>query len=543
MDRFLSNPWKILVGVGIVLGPIYYVNFWSLNLPTNYDSFLYTSIAKYMMDYGQFLTPVGRDGAPLFFKPPATYWQAMVGMAILGQSIFASRIGLIGVHLLSVGLFVLILKKLNVRSSVVAISAFLFGSSFVSFKLTRNLIMENLLELWVLLTLGLLLCSTFRRSRQFVWFSAVLAGVACLIKGFIVPAMYGVILAVFLWTYRRDFQLTMVRAMLWGLCAVSVSGVLGLAWPALMVLKHGLPFWDFYFMGEHLSKLGFTPTHPAGLIPAGLVIYSLPFAHFVVASVLGSALNFNRISKAARFLLLCWMGLAMLFLVPARRDMNYELPFVCVGFLLVGVCWDQVLSWVKKFKLSQGMDILCVGGGAIFLGVAPRLFSVPIGIQIVLIIFVLSFLIYIWKSWRRSIVGHVIGMAVVSCLLWWMILPVVILPEFPAQARPTDPKLPVCVVREYSAYGYYMVLPAFLPNEVHTVFRPEEISNCTEQGYALVFKEVDEDLRRQLVILGYQLSSRWYWIPPGKSPRAFVQAILEADRSKIIQAYVTYVRP
>src|SRR3989338_9980871 len=103
-----KNSWLAAMAVIGFFGVIYWINLGSLNLPTNYDSYLYTSIAKYMLDYRQFLTPVGRGGTPLFFKPPATYWQAMMGMEIFGQSIFASRIGLIVAQLLSLCVFVLI---------------------------------------------------------------------------------------------------------------------------------------------------------------------------------------------------------------------------------------------------------------------------------------------------------------------------------------------------------------------------------------------------------------------------------------------------
>ena len=103
-------------------------------------------------------------------------------------------------------------------------------------------------------------------------------------------------------------------------------------------------------------------------------------------------------------------------------------------------------------------------------------------------------------------------------------------------------KYGACVVGEYSDYGYYLVLAPFLPNDVSVVSRPEEISNCISRGHALVFKEDAPGVVQQVSDQGYIRSSRWHRIPSRQPVHNFIQAVQEADSSKIMQAYVTYIR-
>ena len=536
---------KTLLLFLLALGGIYIVNFWSLNIPINYDESTYISISKFMMDFGSILTPIGLNQAPLFFKPPATYWQAILGMSLWGQSIFGARFGLIPIHCLSILLFFLVLKRLKASSSAIIFSTLLFAFSFTSFRLTRNLIMENLLACWVLLSLWLLLKVNSTHNLKWLWINSAVAGVACLIKGFIALPMYGIMLGAFLWAYRQERGLSYCQIggtlLLHTLFAISI----GMFWPAMMLPKHGSYFWNFYVLGEHFSKFDHTSPDPVGLIFSGLCLYSLPFMHFILTSLTISLkqAKSHLHAKHIQFLLLSLLGLIVLFLIPSRRALNYVLPFVSITFLLCGLVWDQTISWIQRLKLAHVMNGSVFIASMCYLFVIPRIFEVSLDVKV--LVAGCGALCLFHSLYRpKHIATHVGILCLLSFLIWTAIFPTVIKPKYAAIGRPTSPELPVCVVEPHQyAYGYYVIQAPFLPNMIHTTPTADEVITCTQKGDAVVLNISQHPEFVQLLHQhGYEKMSSWSYVPNGLAPHLFWEAIRKSDPSAITESLATYVK-
>jgi 4-amino-4-deoxy-L-arabinose transferase-like glycosyltransferase len=515
------TPGTSLLLLGFFSTLLYFPGLGELNIPTNFDEYLYASISHAMRAAGQWLTPIGQDGNPLFFKPPATYWQAIGGLAWVENSLRGVHSSLVPVQVLSVLGVYGCLRLMSVSRWTPFLGSWAFAVSNASFKLTRNLIMENLLTLWMVATVGLFLLWQRSGKIKWLWINAGLAGVACLIKGIIALPMFGLFLVAFLSVYGQNIRKWISASGLHLIGALVTATVIGFVWPLIMVYLHGWPFVEFHFLQEHFGKFHEQP-NSWGRIFSGYVLYTLPFTPWVLgAAAHAMSQAWSRIWRSPRPVLFLWIGLilnTLMYLMFFRRAMNYVLPFIPVVFLITAVCWEEVWA-TKKFSRT-----LAVGGllACVFINLGFMLVSVGFWGDSSLKVWALLIATLVLAGVGSSLLYLKTSPALVYLTLftlemptlWSLALPLVVKPNIQWNTRLLNPEVPVCMIDRQGSYERLLLTSRFLPHPLHVGEDIPFLKGCLDRGWAVLGQgDLQNQALQSLLPPTYEVAQKWLTLP------------------------------
>lgn len=301
------------------------------------DEDVYLAVASNMLDSGDWVVPYW-SGQPTFTKPPLLYWMMAASLGVLGPTLFAARLPVALLSLLTVAVTFLIGRRLLASDLRAALAALLTGTTIGALQFGRVAMME------------MPLCFFYLCAMWAVWRIGQGSGAAC--YGFALAAAGSVLLkgpaaalvpmlgaTVWLAVGRRGAE--PVRALAWrhvGGAVVLFVAVVG-AW-LLAVHLRGLSgaLYTEFVVGENLGKF----VGERGPVMAMLVGYSallVPWTLLLLGALFTWARGGAAVSVAAARLCAVFVAANLAFYcLPAVKWARYLLPSSpLLALLLVNV--------------------------------------------------------------------------------------------------------------------------------------------------------------------------------------------------------------
>jgi 4-amino-4-deoxy-L-arabinose transferase-like glycosyltransferase len=334
--------------------------------PYQGDESFYTVAAADMVRTGDYLVPV-HDGEPRFQKPPLTYWVVAAGYLLAGVSLWAARLPMVVVALLTLLVtYHLAVVTLGDRTSAL-LSVAVLSSSVMFVTFSRIAMTDPLLTLFCT---GALLCfaSAVRAARPAV---TIVAGYACVALAVMTKGPMGLMPLAAITAY-----LVLARPDGWRKLLAHPSHLLGLLVLAVVVVP-----WYAYGYGHHRRELVAQLASESGVVRSSLNL----------AGAAGNLLFY------ARVLLLYILPFSLVApLVALRRRIPYpravsllliySLAVLCVYVLFVSMHKDRYLSVIFPSLAILSAHVLVRAGhfrralitaGAVSLGTLMVLIAYP----------------------------------------------------------------------------------------------------------------------------------------------------------------------
>lgn len=304
----------------------------------------YASVARQMIDSGDWLTPV-QNGLKHLTKPPVTYWLSALGMQIFGINEFGARFFLaVAAGLTALGTFLigrLFFGTLSgLAAALVLITSLFFQAQF------RGLTTDPFLaaaETMMVLCFFNWLNGHHRRWQYAFW---LLAALAFMVKG--PPALLplaGLIPAALLTGQKQAVKNLFSFKPGWAIFAVA-----GLGWYLLLAMMNdGLL--SYFLIDETINRVAST-THKRTapfyfflvLLPAGV----FPWFSFLFVSIKEKIKEFK--TDPAAVYMLFWVAIPLVIFSLSRSKLaGYALPLLVPVALLTGEA-------VRKAFFSQEQE-------------------------------------------------------------------------------------------------------------------------------------------------------------------------------------------
>jgi 4-amino-4-deoxy-L-arabinose transferase-like glycosyltransferase len=214
---------------------------------TDQDEGFYASVARGMLNSGNYLTPYF-DGKPWFLKPPLLYWLMSGSMSLFGVSAAAARLpSVLGYALTSIMLLVWGNRRLGKGAGTYA--ALAFALSPLVLMLGRLAITDMLL----VCCLTAALIGMWETTRHPAWciLWGVAAGLATLTKGLLGIGLIGAQALITL-----PILLRQGLRMRWAMAALALAMVTLLPWYVGVYIQHGNDFFVRFIVKENLLRFG-----------------------------------------------------------------------------------------------------------------------------------------------------------------------------------------------------------------------------------------------------------------------------------------------
>lgn len=379
----------------------------------------YIQSSQEMLASGDLLTPTLR-GERRFTKPPLLYWMMVTSYHTFGVSYFAARAPIVITGVLCV-LFVFKCAALMYDRRAALIAALMTGTSMGMVHFSKIAFMD--MPLTCTLMGAYYFFAKYYKSNQAsaLNLALVFLGVTALWKS---PA-YSVIgfttmVAFLLWEgeHRRIWSKAF-------LTATALGVLVGVSWYALMLIKHGMFFVDYY-LDEHVTKFD-ERTVDRLYVFKGLLLYALPWTVYLVYAVY--AVVRDGLYRDWRFKLpLAAIGCFLfVFLFPTYTRHYYAIPMLpCAGLLVGGV-----LSRVPPGRVWNVSTALLLLAFAAVFGFAALL---PNPASLVLLVAIAMLVAAAWLLAARA--AHVLAALLVGLpltLFYTHVLPNVNLDVIPAR--------------------------------------------------------------------------------------------------------------
>ncbi|MDE3060516.1 MAG: glycosyltransferase family 39 protein [Pseudomonadota bacterium] len=243
---------------------------------------LYASIARYMLESGDFIIP-RLNGVPYIEKPPMLYWLMAASMKLFGVNEWGARLPTALALFATAWLMQRFLSR-HARAETGTIAALLLATSLPLAVIGRTILCDMLMTCFV--SAALTAFYEWRISgnhRALVGFYGLLA-LAVLTKGFVAVILAGGSILVFLlWQrtpWREYFRLL-------SLPGIALFLIIAAPWHIAASLEEPDFAW-FYFINEHVNRfLGTREPHdyytgPAWYYLPRIAAYLLPWTPFMV---------------------------------------------------------------------------------------------------------------------------------------------------------------------------------------------------------------------------------------------------------------------
>ena len=296
------------------------------------DESRYAEIAREMLESGNFVVP-HLNYVPYLDKPPLTYWTTCLALKVFGLNEFAVRF----VPALS-GLLCVIAVYLfgcaMVGEGAAFRSAIVLSTSALFFALSRTLVTDMVLTLFVTLAVGFLYLSWERGPRWLIPAYISLA-LGALTKG-PVAVLLPVMPVGFLMLKKKG---TPGLTSLVSIGAIAAFLAVWLPWH--VAIWYARPeFYTHFFLTENLGgffRKGIHHSHPAYYTVYYLALGFVPWTLFLPATIWGI---FSRCDHRRDTVMLClaWAGtIILLFSLSVSKLPTYILPALPPLALIVGV--------------------------------------------------------------------------------------------------------------------------------------------------------------------------------------------------------------
>ncbi len=322
--------------------------------------------ARTMLASGDWVT-ARLDGVAYLEKAPLNYWMMAVAYKIFGVHDWAARLP----HALAVVLLCWVTYRFGrwaFGETAGLFAGLALSTSVGLFLFTRVLIPDAVLTLaitgaiWAWLRL---LEPDEQHPLRWSFTLGFCLGVGLLLKGLIASVFPVVAALAYMALTRRLFSLAVWRRLHLGL-AIPVALAIALPWYVLATLRnppyfafslHSGPgeyrgfFW-FYFFNEHFLRfLGMRYPRDYDTVPRlwFWILNSLwifPWSFYLLAA---PTLDYKTTSRAARtrLMVLCWIGVVMLFFTFSTTQEYYSMPIYPALALLVGSVLASNSRWVR----------------------------------------------------------------------------------------------------------------------------------------------------------------------------------------------------
>ena len=322
--------------------------------------------ARTMLASGDWVT-ARLDGVAYLEKAPLNYWMMAVAYKIFGVHDWAARLP----HALAVVLLCWVTYRFGrwaFGETAGLFAGLALSTSVGLFLFTRVLIPDAVLTLaitgaiWAWLRL---LEPDEQHPLRWSFTLGFCLGVGLLLKGLIASVFPIVAALAYMALTRRLFALAVWRRLHLGL-AIPVALAIAVPWYVLATLRnppyfafslHSGPgeyrgfFW-FYFFNEHLLRfLGMRYPRDYDTVPRLWfwilnLLWIFPWSFYLLAA---PTLDYKTTSRAARtrLMVLCWIGVVMLFFTFSTTQEYYSMPIYPALALLVGSVLASNSRWVR----------------------------------------------------------------------------------------------------------------------------------------------------------------------------------------------------
>lgn len=404
----LACLFAVVLGAGIG-GP---------DVMTMGDESDYIQSSQEMFASGDLLTPTLRDELR-FTKPPLLYWMVVASYKVFGVSYFAARLPIVITGVLCV-LFVFKCALLMFDRRAALIAALMTGTSMGMVHFSKIAFMD--MPLTCTLMAAYYFFAKYYKTSQpgALNLALVFLGITALWKS---PA-YSVIgfatMVVFL-LWEREHRRIWSRPFL----TATILGVLvGVSWYAVMLIKHGMVFVDYY-LDEHVTKFDERDVDRLYVFK-GLLLYALPWTIYLVYAVYKIVREGLHTDWRFRLPLAGIACFLLVFLFPTYTRHYYAIPMLpCAGLLIGGVL--GTLSTARVWDVATALLLVAF---ASFFGFAALLPDPPTLLLLVAIVLLVA---AAWFLMARS--AHVVAallVAVPVTLAYTHVLPSVNLDIIPA---------------------------------------------------------------------------------------------------------------
>lgn len=303
----------------------------------------YASVARAMLDSGDWLTPV-HNGLKHLTKPPVTYWASALGMKFFGINEFGARFFLaIAAGLTALGCFLIGNALFDLSTGLLA-ALILCCSMFFQVQF-RGLTTDPFLTMFETFMVFAFIkyLQNFRRRQEKRWENIFwfLAGMAMLTKGppGLLPLL-GLIPACLLANKKEEMKSLFKSVSGW-----VIFVVFGLGWYLILALKTpGLL--GYFLLDETINRVASSSHQRSGpfylfliLLPAGI----FPWTSFFIRGLKNS---FRRQKEEfAEKLLLFWLfGPLIIFTLSRSKLAAYVLPLLIPVALIAALAAKQIFS-------------------------------------------------------------------------------------------------------------------------------------------------------------------------------------------------------
>lgn len=326
------------------------------------DETRYVTMARDMFTSGNYLT-LYLNGEYFFEKPPLFFWLESLSFWFFKDiSEFTARFPVVVLSLLPLGLLFSLSEKVKNQKFAFLNSAILL-TTLEYVLITKIAMLDSVLTS---LVSSSVLCYFFtffvsEENKKYFWYSCyILMGLAVLAKGIpgvVIPA--GTILAgtIIFRTYKETLKNMPAGIVLFLIIA--------LPWHIIMLLKHGLLFFNEYIIKHHLMRfLGAEVIHrnePVYFYFVTLLWGLFPWI-FSLLSSLRKPRKFNLENRYDKFLVLnitAILVILLFFSCSGAKLITYILPVYPFFAVLIGHIWYE--RSMKKFMVI--VAVMTILGG------------------------------------------------------------------------------------------------------------------------------------------------------------------------------------
>ena len=369
------RPQMPLIIMALILWFVCFYGLTKVALIDPVDEGIYATVARQMVDSGDWVTP--RYGTNAYFhKPPLFYWCQAVFIYFLGPTTLAARLpSAIAAFLTSLSLFYWARQKGAMRTGGLAAALYIL-CPLVALGLARVAMTDSLLTLF--LTLAVMgWIEGYSGKRKGYLLMAVGMGLATMTKGLIGFLLPGAAFSIWL-LMRRDW--IELRRVPWA-SMLAIFMLLVLPWHLAAWRANGNWFLQEYVGHHHIQRfLGedFNQQAPIWYYFPILFLLAFPWSAFAPLAWWRSLRQWRSSEKqspdCAMAMWAVWAGVVFLFFSFSRSKLpNHILP-VLPGLMLL-VAWRLDAAWQAKRGLSLFEAIASAG-----LGLLLGLLSLIVGV-------------------------------------------------------------------------------------------------------------------------------------------------------------------